>query len=58
MIFFLDDILNGNIQDLLGADLYAETVAFVVKWLAIIPALGIVFSFGMVLASLFRGDRK
>ena len=58
MIIFLDDILNGNIESLLGADLYAETVAFVFKWLAIIPAIGIVFSFGMVLASLFRGDRK
>lgn len=55
MIVFLDDILTGDIASLLGDQLYAETVAFVVKWLAIIPAIGICFAFGLILASLFRG---
>lgn len=58
MIVFLDDILNGNIADLLGADLYAETCAFVVKWLAIIPAIGIVLIFSLLVCALFRGSKS
>lgn len=58
MIIFLDDILNGDIQSLLGADLYAETVAFVVKWLAILPAIGIILMFSLLVCSLFRGGKQ
>lgn len=54
MIIFLDDILNGDIQALLGEQLYAETAAFVVKWLAILPAIGIILMFALLVCSLFR----
>lgn len=54
MIIFLDDILNGDIQALLGDQLYAETAAFVVKWLAILPAIGIILMFALLVCSLFR----
>lgn len=58
MAVFLDDILNGNILDLLGADLYAETISKIVVWWAVLPMLGIVFSFALLIVSLFRGNKN
>ena len=58
MIVFIDDILNGNIQQLLGSDLYAETISKIVVWWAVLPMVGILFSFGMILATLFKGRDK
>ena len=45
MIVFIDDILNGNIEQLLGSDLYAETISKIVVWWAVLPMVGILFSF-------------
>lgn len=58
MIVFIDDILNGNIEQLLGSDLYAETISKIVVWWAVLPMVGILFSFGMILATLFKGRDK
>lgn len=55
MIVFIDDIINGNIEQLLGADLYAQTISKIVIWWSVLPMVGILFSFGLVLATLFRG---
>ena len=58
MIVFIDDILNGNIESLLGADLYAETISKIVVWWSVLPMVGILFAFGMILVSLFRGRER
>ena len=58
MIVFIDNILNGNIEQLLGSDLYSETISKIVIWWAVLPMVGILFSFGMILATLFRGRDK
>lgn len=58
MIVFLDDILNGNIADLLGADLYAETISKIVLWWSVLPMVGILFAFGLIVSCMFRGKRS
>lgn len=58
MIIFLDDILNGNIAEILGADLYAETVAKIVVWFAVLPMAGLVLAFALLVVSLFGGRRS
>lgn len=58
MIIFIDDILNGNIESLLGSDLYAETISKIVVWWAVLPMFGIIFSFSLLLVSLFRGKSR
>lgn len=55
MIVFIDDILNGNIADLLGSDLYAETISKIVVWWAVLPMVGLVLAFAFVLYGLFKG---
>lgn len=57
MIIFIDDILNGNILELLGEELYAETVANVVTAWAVLPMVGIILAFSFLLSSFFRGRR-
>lgn len=58
MIIFIDNILNGNIADLLGSELYAQTVAEVVKWWAVLPMVGLVLAFALIPASLFGGRKQ
>lgn len=58
MIVFIDDILNGNIQSLLGDDLYASTISNVVIWWSVLPMFGIIAVFCFLIASLFGGNRK
>lgn len=53
MSAFIDDILNGDIETLLGADLYAETISKVVIWWAVLPMIGIILAFCGVLWALF-----
>lgn len=58
MSVFIDTILNGNIETLLGSELYAETVSKIVVWWAVLPMLGIVVAFSFVLLGLFLGVRR
>ena len=53
MIVFLDDILNGNIEELLGSDLYAETISKIVVWWAVLPMIGLILAFCGVIWGLF-----
>lgn len=53
MIVFIDDILSGNIAELLGADLYAETISKIIVWWAVLPLVGILLAFCGVLWSFF-----
>lgn len=53
MIIFLDDILNGNIEELLGADLYAETISKICVWWAVLPMIGIILAFCGIIWGLF-----
>lgn len=57
MIIFIDNILNGNIQQLLGSDLYAETISKIVIWWAVLPMVGIILAFSFLIASLFRSNK-
>lgn len=59
MSVFIDDILNGNIAEILGSDLYAETVSKIVVWWSVLPMIGIVVAFSFILYGLFcAGGRK
>lgn len=58
MSVFLDDILNGNIAEILGDDLYAETVSHIVQWWAVLPMVGIIIAFSFILYGLFGGSKK
>ena len=59
MIIFLDDILNGNIETLLGSDLYAETISKIVVWWAVLPLAGLILAFICILLSFFgRGFKR
>lgn len=54
MIVFIDDILNGNIEELLGADLYAETISKIVTWWAVLPMVGIILMSSLAVVALFK----
>ena len=54
MIVFIDDILSGNIEELLGEELYAQVIAHIVVWWSVLPMAGIIFAFSILLVSLFR----
>lgn len=54
MSTFISDILNGDIETLLGSDLYAETISNIVVWWAILPMIGIILAFCGVLWALFN----
>lgn len=54
MIVFIDDILNGDISELLGEELYAQTIAEIVKWWAVLPMVGIIFAVGLAIVCLFK----
>lgn len=54
MIVFIDDILNGNIEELLGSDLYAETISKIVVWWAVLPMVGIILFMALAVVSLFK----
>lgn len=58
MIVFIDDILNGNIAELLGSDLYAETISKIVVWWAVLPMVGLVLAFAFVLFGLFKSHNS
>lgn len=58
MIIFLDDILNGNIQELLSEELYQQAIATVVTWWAVLPMMGLCFAFGCIMLSLFQKGGK
>lgn len=57
MIVFIENILNGNIETLLGSDLYAETISKIVIWWAVLPMVGIILAFSFLIASLFRPNK-
>lgn len=57
MIVFIDDILNGNISELLP-NLYETVVAHVVIWWSVLPMVGIIFAFVGVIVSVFGFRRK
>ena len=57
MIVFIENILNGNIEALLGSDLYAETISKIVIWWAVLPMVGIILAFSFLIASLFRPNK-
>lgn len=54
MIVFIDDILNGNIKELLGSELYAQTISKIVEWWAILPMVGIILILSLSVVSLFK----
>lgn len=54
MIVFIDDILTGNIEELLGADLYAETISKICVWWAVLPMVGIILMFSLAVVALFK----
>lgn len=58
LIIFIDDILNGNIADLLGEELYKVTIARIVEWWAVLPMFGIILAFAFILVSFFPGRRN
>lgn len=58
MIVFIDDILNGNIEELLGSDLYVEAIKTIVEWWAILPMFGIILAFALIPVSLIRGKNS
>lgn len=51
---FIDEILNGDIETLLGSDLYAETISKIVVCWSVLPMIGIILSFCGVLWALFN----
>ena len=57
MIVFIENILTGNIETLLGSDLYAETISKIVIWWAVLPMVGIILAFSFLIASLFRPNK-
>lgn len=57
MIVFIDDILNGNIQSLLG-DLYAETISKIVVWWAVLPMVGLIGAFIALIVAMFGGRKS
>lgn len=54
MIVFIHDILNGNIEELLGADLYAVTISKIVMWWAVLPMVGIILMSSLAVVALFK----
>ena len=56
MPVFIDDILNGNIRELLG-DLYTETVSNIVVLWAVLPMAGIILLFVLLVVQIFAGRR-
>lgn len=58
MAVFIDDILNGNISELLGADLYAETISYIVRWWAVLPMVGLVLAFALIPVALFTRGKN
>lgn len=57
MIVFIDDILNGNIQTLLG-DLYSETIAHIVTWWAVLPMVGLIGAFIALIVAMYGGRKS
>lgn len=58
MAVFIDTILNGNIESLLGSDLYQETISKIVIWWSILPMIGIILMFCFIIVALFRGRER
>ena len=58
MIVFIDDILNGDISELLGEELYKQAVQHIVEWWAVLPMVGIILAFSFILVAMFRGRSK
>ena len=58
MSVFIDDIINGNIETILGSDLYAETVSKIVIWWSVLPMVGIIIAFSFILFGMFGGKRR
>lgn len=58
MIVFIDDILNGNIAELLGEELYAQTISHIVECWAVLPMVGLILAFTFVMLGMFRGRGK
>ena len=54
MIVFIDDILNGDISELLGDELYTQTISEIVKWWAVLPMVGIILMVSLSIVSLFK----
>ena len=54
MIVFIDDILNGDISELLGDELYSQTISEIVKWWAVLPMIGIILMVSLSIVSLFK----
>lgn len=60
MIDFINDIINGDIAEILGEDLYAPTVAAVAASWAILAFAGAVQVFTNLFAAIYniRSGRK
>lgn len=57
MIIFIDNIISGNIEQLLG-ELYPDVVASVVTAYAVLPMVGIVLAFSLIPVSLLGGRKS
>lgn len=53
---FIDNILSGNIQELLG-DLYQDTISQIVVLWSVLPLAGIILLFVLLVVQLFAGKR-
>lgn len=58
MLDFISDILSGDLVEILGADLYAETVSKICVWWAVLPMAGIILAFSSLLLGFFGRSKK
>lgn len=57
MIVFIDDILNGDISELLSPDLYEQTISKIVVWWSVLPMVGLIFAFAFIILAMFKGKK-
>lgn len=55
---FITAILTGDLEELLGVNLYAETISKIVVWWSVLPMVGIIIAFSALLLGLFGRSRK
>lgn len=57
MIVFIDDILNGDISELLSPDLYEQTISKIVVWWSVLPMVGLILAFAFIILAMFKGKK-
>lgn len=58
MIVFIDDILNGNISELLSSDLYEQTISKIIVWWSVLPMVGLILAFAFIMLAMFKGKKS